>query len=189
MTRFSHWIPLLVTAVLLGVSGSSAARMDAPASPLAFNSGNSSEMVTSLPVTKTGNPDSNQVVYCVDIGAVPPAGTIIMASSEVEVTNDISSYPPLVASQIYFADTCASTAGSEITETNGENCTNAQHHCTYVKSGAFTVTSQTITDHPDRHFVVLVVHAASGSYLWQAGDTVRVETDFGRLAVLVWPGI
>jgi hypothetical protein len=37
-----------------------------------------------------------------------------------------------------------------------------------------------------RHFVALVMHAASGYAAWRLGDVVKVEPDYGRLGVIVW---
>lgn len=187
--------PLVAAAILAAVAASAAplanvnltaapaAVMTAPAVPLAFNSGDNSELVTTLPVTKSGTPDIDRIVFCVDIGAPLPPGSVIFASAEMEVTSDITGYPPLVSGELILADSCSATTGTDITEPNGENCSlNVQHHCVKVATGVLIVGTTS------RHFVSLRMHAASGYAAWRSGDVVKVEPDYGRLSVLVWPG-
>lgn len=177
-----RWLPLIAALILVGVVASSpaAARTVSPVAPLAFTSGDSSEMVTTLPIKRDSASVITKVIYCVDIGPVAD-GTIIDASAEAEVTNDTGYPGVLVAAMIILADSCAATAGAEITEHNGEDCTPGQHHCLTVKEGVMRVEGDTT-----RHYVSLIAYAAYSSAA--PGAVLKVEQDYGRLNVLVWPG-
>lgn len=177
-----RWLPLLSAVVLVAVGASaSSAALIAPEGPLAFTTGDNSELVTTLPVTKSGTPDNRKIVYCIDLGEAPPPGSIIYATAEVEVTSDVPTYPPLVSGVLILADSCTHLTGIEITEANGENCSfNVQHHCTLTKSGVLVVGADS------RRYVSLRLHSASGYAAWKATDFVKVEQDYGRLGVLLW---
>lgn len=153
--------------------------------PTEYNSGDASERITQLPVylsQQLGGTVFYHVVYCVDLGTVPTGGTILQASGDVEITNDLS-YWPLIGSQIALTDSCTNADESqitEITEGNGYNCLPTEHHCVLIKSGSLTVPAGNT-----KRFVVFIAHATGGSY-WTLGDFVDVERDYGRLSVLRW---
>jgi hypothetical protein len=147
--------------------------------PQVYNSGNTSERVTSLPVYKTGNV-AKATVYCIDLGDPPAGGEVLQASGEFEATN-YEEYETLVQSQLLLTSSCTATSGVEITEGAGYNFDLAVHHGTSAKTGALEVPAGN-----SRRFVVMVAWAMTGWGNWQSGDTLRVEQDYGRLSVLRW---
>lgn len=166
-----------VAAILFAVEGNSTAATDT--APLSYNSGNSSERGTSMLIGRV-YPYPKTNIYCVDLGTLPQVGETLLASSDVEVTNDVG-YKVYFNTQIVLADSCTADTGTEITEANGYNLTYDMHHGVASKSGILTVTTPTA-----RHYVLLQAYAKGLSTKWRSGDRLTVESDFGRLAVLRW---
>lgn len=155
--------------------------VDGTGPPIAYNSGNASERISTLPVGRTGEVDPRRTIYCIDIGVPPLAGEVIFAAADFEVTNDLP-YNLLFATQLLLAESCDADHGFEISEANGYNLDNVMHHGTAGRSGVLVVEADTA-----RHYVILAAWAKTWSPLWQPTDTIRVESDYGRLAVLRWP--
>jgi hypothetical protein len=145
--------------------------------PAVYSTGDNSELVTTLPVKTDSSNVITKVVMCVNIDPVTD-GSIIYASAEAEYTNDLG-YDPLIASMLILVDSCTLTAGAEVTEHNGEDCTRLQHHCVVVKAGLLQIVGFT-----SRHYVSLIAYAAHTQA--KAGDVLKVQQDYGRLNVLVW---
>jgi len=144
-----------------------------------YNSGNSSELIAVLPVYQTGAV-TKHVVYCVDLGIPPDPGAVLHVDGDFQITDDLD-YAPYLGGQLLLASSCISVSGVEISEGSGFNCSVGQRHCTATRSGNITVPNANT-----RRFVVFVAWASSGSMLWQSGDSVTVDADYGRLSVLRW---
>jgi len=145
--------------------------------PTAYNSGNSGELVTSLPLSD-GAPVNKRVVYCIDLLTPPIAGEILHVTAEMEATNDLG-YNVAMVSQLLLTDTATATSGYEISEANGFNITPDMHHGMTIRVGTLTVPAGST-----RRFVVLVAWAESTAA--QPGHALTIEQDYGRLSVLRW---
>lgn len=171
----------VIALVLLALTPVGAAGIEV-GPPQAYNSGNASELVAALPVGRTGQPNPRTAIYCVDLLTPPLAGEVLLATADLEVTNDLP-YRLLFTTQLLLVDACdAATGGTEISEANGSNVDNVLHHATAARSGVLTDEADTT-----RRYVVLVAWATAWSPLWQPDDVVTVESDYGRLSVLRWP--
>jgi len=141
------------------------------------NTGNSSELITSLPVT-TGSPYQRKIIYSQQLNDIK-AGEIIEVLSEFEVTNDLG-FNVMIASIIILADNPTDVTGIEITEANGYNVTPGMHHGTTIKVGTYIVTA----DYAIK-YVNVIGYAASTAA--SSGNVITVEHDYGRLSVLRFP--
>lgn len=143
-----------------------------------IDSGDSSELVTTIPVT-SGGAYQKRVVYSVPVGDLAPGDTLLV-SSEMESTNNLG-FNVMQCSTITVTDSPTATAGSDATETNCYNISPNMHHGVTPKVGSFAVTA----DMPDAH-VNLVVYSAA--YLATASSTLKIEPDYGRLVVTIIKG-
>lgn len=135
------------------------------------NTGNFSELVTSLPV----NPTAPTVVLSIPIGDTL-TGDLFIASGEIQVTNNLG-YNCMITGYLVLADAPDKTAGIEVTENNGTNVTPAQHHLTVPKVGTY----QSNNNYGQR-WLQFVCRAASTAS--QTGDTLTVDQDYGRLSIV-----
>ncbi len=145
--------------------------------PLVYDSGNSGELVTELPLSN-GAPVNKRVVYCVDLVTAPQGGEILHVTAEMEATNDLG-YNVAMVSQLLLVDSAIATSGVEISEANGFNITPDMHHGMTVRVGTLTVPAGST-----RRYVSLVAWAESTAT--QPGHALTVEQDYGRLSVLRW---
>lgn len=141
-----------------------------------YNSGNSSELVASLPIT-TSSPYQKMVIYSIPIADLK-INDIIQASCEFEVTNPYI-YNVMIASQIILANNPGDVTGIEITEANGFNVDKNMHHGVVVKSGTLSCAA----NYPLKYVNVIGYSASTQA---QANNTLIVEQDYGRLSVLVF---
>jgi hypothetical protein len=139
-----------------------------------FNSGNSSERLAALPVTKYPAL-APRVIYCVALPSAPQAGDVVEAFADFEITTPYP-YNLLLASQIILTDSCTNTQGLEITEGAGYNCLPALHHCLVHRGGSLILTSDTY-----RRFVAVVAWSSTMNTAWRSGHALVVERDYGRL--------
>lgn len=146
--------------------------------PVLHATGDASELVPYLPVTKS-SPYKRVVVFSVPVGPLA-VGDIIVALCEWEVTNDLG-YNVMVASQMVLAPTRDAVAGAEVTEANGYNVTPAMHHGIVSKVGMLAVTRAMASAH------VNVVAYAASSRAPVTGTRLTVMRDYGRLSVLRFP--
>jgi len=141
-----------------------------------YNSGNSSEKITSLPIT-VSSPYTKKVVYSVYVGDLVP-GDIVLALTDFEATND-HSYNVMIASQIYLASSdLTTTIDAEISEASGFNITPNMHHGVVSRSGALA-----ISDSLTSKYINVLAYAASSAA--SSGDTLTIEQDYGRLVVFI----
>ncbi len=141
-----------------------------------WNTGNGSELVTSLPIT-TGQPYSFRVVFSQAVTDLR-AGDILQILSEFEATND-EGYNCMIGCYVILATSAAATSGTEITEASGYNITPAMHHGMMTKVGTLIV-----PDSLAEGYVNVVAYAASTAA--GTGDVLTVEQDYGRLSVLAF---
>jgi hypothetical protein len=137
------------------------------------NSGNSSELINSLPVT-TGTPYIMKVIYSQQLNNIK-INEVIQTMCEYEVTNDLG-FNVMIGTVILLADSPTATTGIEITEANAFNVTPGMHHGVIVKVGSYDVTA----NYPSKY--INVVGYAAGNAA-SSGDTIKVEQDYGRLSV------
>ena len=168
-------IPIVALLSGLTVTGCCARSPSCGDCIVAYDSGNFSELVASLPATDDDSPYAPEVIFSAEIARISE-GDIIQVMAEFEVTNDLG-YNCMIASQVVLADAATSTSGTEITEANGFNITPGMHHGTTVRVGAY-VASEDYTS----VFVNVIGYAASSAA--QPGDTLAVEPDYGRLTIL-----
>lgn len=137
------------------------------------NSGNSSELVSSMTPATTAGAATKYVLFSLDLndGGNIAEGDIIKAFAEFEATTQESTYNTGVFCQLILADSASATTGTEITEANGRNLTPATHHDTFVKTGSIAVTDTS------KHYLNLVAYAVSTS----GTQPVIIEQDFGRM--------
>lgn len=138
-----------------------------------IDSGDSSELVTTIPVTK-GAPYSKHVIYSVPVGDLS-AGDTLLVSSEMESTNNLG-FNVMQCSTLTVTDSPTATGGLDATETNCYNISPNMHHGVTPKVGSLAITE----DMADR-YVNLVVYSAA--YLATASSTLKIEPDYGRLVV------
>ncbi|GAA2177676.1 hypothetical protein GCM10009784_29150 [Arthrobacter parietis] len=142
--------------------------------PLHYDSSDSSEMVTTLPVPVAADKTHKRVVFSL---AVPDlsSGHILQVMAEFQVTNDLG-YNVMCMSQIILAESKTSVSGTEITEANGRNVTPAAHHDSFPKIGSVTVTTT-----GTKYVNVVAWCAASNA---TTGARITVDADYGRLSVI-----
>lgn len=140
-----------------------------------MRTGDSAERVSALPLN-----GDKQVIYSLPVEA--REGDIIVAFGEFEATRDTrEKFNVLVTAQIILANDPGDTIpvdGGEVTEENGRNISRNLHHDVHVKAGAVRVSS------PGVYHVSMVSRAASTSGTYD----VRIERDYGHLAVIVLSG-
>ena len=138
------------------------------------DSGNNGELVTTIPVNKTGT--ARDVVYSIPVGDLGPGDTLLI-QAEYEATNNLG-YNVMLGSYVTLADSPTATSGRDITEANTFNVTPDMHHGVPVKVGSLAVT-EPLTD----QYVNLISYSAA--YLAAPGATLRIEQDYGHLVVTV----
>jgi hypothetical protein len=141
-----------------------------------YNSGNSSELVASLPIT-TSSPYQKKVIYSIPISDLK-TNDILQAYCEFEVTNPYT-YNVMIASQIVLANNPTDVTGIEITEANGFNVDQNMHHGVVVKTGTHACSANYAMK-----YVNVIGYSASTQAL--VNHTLTVEQDYGRLSVLVF---
>lgn len=175
-----HW-PWIVVLVLLGLAGSVPARASGIGAPIVYNSGNGSELVTSLIITHAPGPYQRTVIYCVDLGAPPLGGEILYVSGDEEFTNPYT-YNVALSAHLLLTTSCAATDGGEISEDAGFNITPDMHHGAISRSGSLVVAVGN-----SRQYVAFIADAASTAAPTCNCARLAVEPDYGRLSVLRWP--
>lgn len=139
------------------------------------NTGDLSELVTSLPVTGDGVRYIKTVIYSQRLTNVK-AGEIILVFSQFETTNDLG-FNVMVASQVILADSSTEVTGTEITEASGFNVTPNMHHGKTLEVGTLVSPA----DYAEKYVNVCVYAASTAA---SPGDAITVEQDYGRLSVL-----
>lgn len=175
MTNQTKAIVLAVAALAL-LSGPTAAVAAPSAQQIReYNTGNSSERVSIIPVlTSVGG--GYRVVYCLDLGDAPTAGEILQVSAHLQVT--IPHYDTVAFStQLYLASNCSATGGDEIGEAQGTNFDRVIHHLAVNRTGSMTVPAGN-----NRRYIVLLAWSASTTA--QPGDHLVVDLDYGRLSAI-----
>jgi len=137
-----------------------------------LNSGNDSELVISIPVTKDYYVKT--VIYSVPVGDLS-VGDTLLVQSEMESTNSLG-FNIMQCSYITVADSPDAVTGNDATEDNCYNVIPDVHHGVTPKVGSFTVTED-MTD----QYVNLVVYSAASKAT--PTSTLRIEPDYGRLIV------
>jgi len=140
-----------------------------------YTTGDSSELVTSIPVT-TAATSEYRVIFCLDIGTAPVGGEILAVDADMQVTNNLGELVSF-GTQVYLGDSCSALGGTEICEAQGANATVQEHHAVATRSGSITVAAGN-----SRHHVIML--AWSKSTTAQPGWTISVDQDYGRLAVV-----
>src|SRR5262245_6168705 len=98
-------ITVLVFVAVLGLFSA------APSSgPIAYNSGNSSELVSTLDVTNGVQAQRNTVMFCILLPTAPVGGEVLAVTSELEVTDDLG-YEVAVVSHLLLTDSCSTPDG------------------------------------------------------------------------------
>jgi len=166
---------LLLLSLLAGCGAS--AHAATTYKPTVYTSGNSSELVTYLPVTN-GNPQVHVVVFCIDLGAPPVGGEVLAVTGDMEVTDDLG-YEVSINTHLLLTDSCTTVDGTEISEANGSNITPSIHHLAPSRAGVLVVENGN-----SRHAVIMAAWAASTGA--RPGDQIKVEGDYGRLTILRW---
>lgn len=138
------------------------------------NTGNASELVTELPLTR-GGPFEKRVLFSQELTDVQQ-DEIIQVLCQFETTND-SGYNVMVASQVILTDDPSALTGLEITEASGFNVTSNMHHGKTVEVG----TIQSPEAFPTAYVNVIAYAASTAAY---EGEAIRVDQDYGRLSVL-----
>ncbi|MCX6191049.1 MAG: hypothetical protein NT109_02075 [Flavobacteriia bacterium] len=141
-----------------------------------YNSGNSSELIATLPITPS-SPYQKMVIYSIPIANLN-TNDILQASCEFEVTNPYT-YNVMIASQIILANNPTDITGIEITEANGFNVDQNMHHGVVIKTGTLTCSA----NYPMK-YVNVIGYSASTQAL--ANHNLIIEQDYGRLSVLVF---
>lgn len=141
------------------------------------DTGDRSELVTSLPVLRIATKDEKRVVFSQEIELTE--GQVLLAVAEFQITNDLG-VNVFVASQIVLSEGPGVVTGREITAANGENVTPDMHHGQQTKSGTY---QSTATDTGVRYVNVVVWAAASRA---GTGQRLRVDQGYGRLSVVTW---
>lgn len=145
--------------------------------PSVYNTGNFSEMISSLPVYQTGSV-TKHTIFCVDLGSAPAAGEVLSIAADFEVTSELP-YTVFVGSQIRLSLTCAG-GGIEITEANGTNLHTGIHHLSPSRSGHLEVPAGA------GQYVTLQAWSMAWSPQWDNSHSLIVEQDYGRMSVLRW---
>lgn len=182
MRRALAVIPAVALVAAIGVGGLTRAPLAVSpggGAPQVYTTGDSGELVTTLPVTRSPGPYGRAVIYCLDLGDVPAAGEVLSVAADLEVTNDLNMNVN-VETTVLLSSSCAGTDGTEIVEANGTNCIPAQHHCSPVRAGALVVPAD------NTYRCVVLVAYAQASYATTGVSTLRVEHDYGRMSVLRW---
>lgn len=174
--RQFRWAFALLPLLLAGCGGAAAAAKAPGGWDIReYNTGDSSELVATIPVHVTSG-DNYRVIYCLDLGDAPVGGEILQVSTHAQVT--IPHYDTVaVTTQLYLADTCQSTGGTEIGEAQGTNLDRPTHHLSINRTGSVTV-----EEYNERHYVVLLAWSASSTA--KPGDHLVVDNDYGRLSVI-----
>lgn len=146
--------------------------------PEVFNSGNASELITTLKVTKPPAAAVIKAVFCIDLGTPPVGGDVLDATGSVEVTNDLG-FNVAVETHLMFTTSCTATDGGDISENSGMNDTPSLHHLFLMQAGTIIVETGN-----SRQFVVLLIQSASTAA--QPTSTITINTEHGREAVKWW---
>jgi hypothetical protein len=169
----------LLALLLAGCSTPAAAARAGVGAPEVYNSGDFSELVTYLPVSRWPAPYIRTVVFCVDLGDAPLGGEVLFVHADMEVTNNLS-YNLSFETHIMLTTSCAAVDGGEISESNGTNVhPHVDHHGVASRAGSLVVEVGN-----SRRYVNLIAFA--GSNVANPGDQLKVEQDMGRLTVLRW---
>lgn len=139
------------------------------------NSGSSSELVTTIPIT-TGSPYTRKVIFSIALPDLA-AGDLIEAKASMQVTTSYN-YNCMIGSLLILTDSATSTSGlvADISEAAGENFDMAVHHKKVADFGSYRVTTPLIGK-----YVNFIAYAASTGAL--PGHALTVDLDYGRLIV------
>lgn len=132
------------------------------------NSGNNSELVTSLPMG-----DVKKVIYSLDLntGDSIQINDELVANASFEVTTNETVYNTKCAKQLILATSAAATTGTEISEPDAKNVTPDVHHDVHNAQGTISISDTS------KHYLNLVAWADSSS----GTQALVVEQDYGRL--------
>lgn len=139
---------------------------------------NSSELVSSIPITK-GTPYNVNVVQSVFVPAEIKTGDILFATMECQVTTE-HTYNVMVASGIHVVaaiDHVGNSSGFEIGERNGENINRDIHHKPVKKVGWWVADAR----YPNGRYFNQVLYSASTAA--SSGDRLTVNRDYGKCVV------
>lgn len=137
------------------------------------NSGNSSELVSTLPAGAV-----KKVVYSIALPDLSP-GDLVEAHATFEVTNPYS-FNIMVGRQLRIANAASAVNGIELSEAATRNISPNMHHDHIQDFGTFVATTAMAG-----RFVNFVAYSGSSAY--SAGDAAIVEQDYGRMFVKVYP--
>jgi hypothetical protein len=142
----------------------------------AIDSGNASELVTTIPIT-TGSPYTLIPIYRVQVPDVK-LGDLLDFRAFGQMSNNINTEP----SNTMFCHTvragiAANIANIELSEARGTNITRQRHHEAWEVSGFWKAPA----DYAD-FWVSLIGYAASTAA--QSGWKLNVDQDFGRLQIM-----
>jgi Concanavalin A-like lectin/glucanases superfamily len=170
-------VAAFVSALAICVQISTA--MVATASPVAvttsaFDTGSSSELVSSIPITSF-SADETRVVYSLPLHSIQ-AGEVLRAAANLEVTNP-RPYTVTDSVRILLGLNPTDTSGSPVTPWTSVGQTPDMYHWTLPLSGVYHATSNLGT----RYLKVIV--KARTTTTPQPGDTLTVQPNFGGLAV------
>ena len=167
----SGFFVLVVIAFAASLPSCSCALGSSGYTTTALDSGPSSELVSDVPITSSGEAT---VVYSLPISSLS-AGEVLRATGNLEVTNT-RWYTPSVLVRLVLGANASDTAGTIVTPYTTVSQTSDMLHWTLPVNGIYQATSTLGT-----RYLKLVVLARSESS--SPGDTLEVEPDFGRLAV------
>lgn len=141
------------------------------------NSGNSSEKVVNIDISKTNPP--YKVIYSVPLPDIK-AGDLVEMFGQFEVTTP-QAYNVMIGRQLILSShPNTPTASIEVSEAAAANVTKDMHHMVVNDYGSY-IAAQDLSG----YHALCTAHIASDAAL--AGHTVRIEPDYGRLFVKVTP--
>ncbi len=146
-----------------------------------YSTGESAELVTSIPCPKTNLLSARRAIYELDLGTGPAVGEVFQITGQLEVTQELGNNVSVVTGFILCETSGqADCVGYEVNEQLGENVTAGMHHGERTPSRQWKAPG----DMPNHRYLKLICYCASSAA--PTGFVVQVMQDYGHLDVVRW---